>query len=193
MNRTNIVEKRSEEAKVALGISNYTAGPIWSCLTTLTHTHAPKHTHFQFGNDNLACTYKKYTLLEQICTSTHTYMCVRQSGASTDICARASVGARVHRRLHVRVWKRLCTMDPAHTRVCVCVWLGFKIVSRACVINVPEREGPKDISQAEGEQRKCSGEGRGAERRIDWWGKKRGGCWVGGDWFLLGPAMFPIM
>lgn len=44
------------------------------------------------------------------------------------------------------------------TRVCVCVWLGFKIVSRACVINVPKREGPKDISQAEREQRECSGE-----------------------------------
>lgn len=80
-----------------------------------------------------------------------------------------------------------------HVCVCVCVWLGFKIVSRACVINVPKREGPKDISQAEGEQRKCIGEGRGAERKDRLVSKKKrrllswGG--TGFSWVLL---CFPL-
>lgn len=76
----------------------------------------------------------------------------------------------------VAVYKCVCVKTAVRdracerTRVCVCVWLGFKIVSRACVINVPEREGPKDISQEEREQRECSGEeeegGRSEKDRL---------------------------
>lgn len=64
------------------------------------------------------------------------------------------------------------------------------------VINVPEREGPKDISQTEGSRESALGRGREEDR---WVRKKRGGGVEGrvrqeeGAWFLLGPAMFPIM
>lgn len=64
------------------------------------------------------------------------------------------------------------------------------------VINVPEREGPKDISQTEGSRESAPGRGSEEDR---WVRKKRGGGVERrvrsgeGAGFLLGPAMFPIM
>ncbi len=92
---------------------------------------------------------------------------------STHYLNRASVGARVHWRLHVRVWKRLCAMDPAHARVCVCVWLGFKIVSRACVINVPEREGHERYITGGGRAEKVQQGGKGGREKDRLVRKKR--------------------
>lgn len=116
---------------------------------------------------------------------------------------------------HAHTCVRLCV------QVCLCAravplccwWLGFRIVSRLSVINVPRRVGPERyITNRRGgrvhrgkEEDGASGGERGAEwekkrrRGERRWGrkgedrlvrKKRKG---GRGCFLLGPAMFPIM
>ncbi len=172
-NYTHIVEKRSEEAKVALGISNYRAGHIWSCLTMLTHTHAPKYSHLQFR-----------MLIWHVRTK------------STHYLNRASVGARVHWRLHVRVCKRLCAMDPCScTCVCLCV-AGLQDCVEGVCNKCARARGPERYITGGGRAEKVQQGGKGGREKDRLVRKKkrrllsRGG---GGDWFLLGPSMFPIM
>lgn len=94
---------------------------------------------------------------------------------------------------HAHTCARVC--KSVRAELLCCWWLGFRIVSRASVINVPEHEGPKDISQTEGSRESALGRGREEDR---WVRKKEEVVWRGGldkgrgpgfSWVLL---CFPL-